>query len=285
MELCDLHTHTVYSDGTDTPAALVEKAENMGLRAIALTDHNNIAGLPEFLEAARGKQVQAVPGIEFTTEYAGIELHILGLWIQAEHYGAITRRMEEVRQKKDQSNRDLVDRLRAAGYALDYEALSAQTPDGYVNRAHMATKLTELGYTASVQEAFSRLLSEKAGYYRPCRRPDALETIGFIGSIGAVSVLAHPFLNLQESELRQFLTLAKPAGLDGMEVLYGMYDEATTALSMAIADEFGLLCSGGSDYHGGNKPHIQLGRGRGELAIPMDFCRCLERKKEKFTNN
>ncbi len=276
--LCDLHNHTIYSDGTDTPTQLVEKAEALGLGAVALTDHNNIGGLPEFLQATEGKRVRAVPGIEFTTEFEGVELHILGLWIRPEHYEEITRRMEQVRILKEQSNRDLVQRLREAGYDIDYEVLSARTPDGYVNRAHMATHLTQMGYTASVQEAFKQLLSEKAGYYRPCPRPDALETIRFIGSIGAVSVLAHPFLNLEEPQLRRFLALAAEAGLHGMEVLYGMYDEATTRLSFALAEEYGLLCSGGSDYHGGNKPHIQLGNGRGNLEIPLAFCQKLQEK-------
>ncbi len=281
MELCDLHNHTIYSDGTDTPTQLVEKAEALGLAAVALTDHNNVSGLPEFLQAAEGKRVEAVPGIEFSTDWEGIELHILGLWIRPEHYDTIKAMMEDIRIRKEKSNRELVERLNAAGYEMDYQALSAQTPDGYVNRAHMATQLTNKGYTASVQEAFSKLLSVKAGFYQPPKLPDAVDIIRFIGSIGAVSVLAHPFLNLKEEQLRRFLALAAPAGLHGMEVLYGMYDEETTRLSMEIAGEYGLLFSGGSDYHGGNKPHIQLGKGRGDLAIPMDYC---SRLKEKAQN-
>ncbi len=281
MELCDLHAHTIYSDGTDTPTALVELAESIGLSAVALTDHNNISGLTEFLQAAEGKRVQAVPGIEFSTDYKGTELHILGLWIGSQHYGTITDMMEAIRSRKDQCNRDLVQRLNEAGYELDYEKLSAMTPDGYVNRAHMATALTEKGYTATVQDAFKQLLSVKAGYYQPPKLPDALEIIRFIRSIGAVSVLAHPFLNLPEAGIREFLQEAKPAGLHGMEVLYGMYDAQTTALSIQLADEFGLCYSGGSDYHGGNKPHIWLGKGRGALAIPMDFCRKLAEKKNE----
>ncbi len=281
MELCDLHAHTIYSDGTDTPRELVDKAEKIGMSAVALTDHNNISGLAEFLEAAADKRVQAVPGIEFSTDYQGTELHILGLWIRPEHYKTITDMMEAIRVRKEQANRDLVQRLCEAGYVFSYEELSALTPDGYVNRAHMATKLTELGYTASVQDAFKRLLSAKAGFYQPPKLPDALEIIRFIKSIGAVAVWAHPFLNLPEDGIRAFLTEAVPAGLDGMEVLYGMYDEATTALSKQLADEFGLLYSGGSDYHGGNKPHIRLGSGRGELAIPMSYCRGLCEKAGK----
>ncbi len=278
MELCDLHTHTVYSDGTDTPAQLIEKAEAMGLSAIALTDHNNVGGLAEFVEAARGKHVQAVPGIEFSTDYKGTELHILGLWIAPEYYGSLTELMQEQLRQKELSNRDLVQRLRQAGYDLDYEKIRAMTREGYVNRAHIAVELTNKGYTASVQEAFSRLLGVKNGYYVPPERLQSLEVIRLIGDMGAVSVLAHPFLNLEEAGLREFLAEAVPAGLHGMEVLYGMYDEATTALSKSIAREFSLLYSGGSDYHGGNKPHLQLGTGRGELAIPMDYCRGLKEK-------
>ncbi len=278
MEFCDLHAHTIFSDGTDTPRQLVEKAVAAGLSAIALTDHNNVSGLPEFLEAARAHAIEAIPGIEFSTDYRGTELHILALWVQPQYYGPITAMMEEIRIRKEKSNRDLVQRLCEAGYELDYEALSAQTPDGYVNRAHMATALTEKGYTASVQEAFGKLLSEKAGYYQPPRLPDALDIIRYIEGMGAVSVLAHPFLNLEEEKLRQFLEEAKPHGLDGMEVLYGMYDADTTLISKNLAAEFGLKRSGGSDYHGGNKPHIQLGKGRGNLAIPMEYCRQLKEK-------
>ncbi len=282
MKLCDLHTHTVYSDGTDTPAELVEKAEAMGLSAIALTDHNNIGGLEEFLRAAEGKQVQAVPGIEFSTDYKGTELHILGLWIQPAYYDTITQQMHEQLLQKELSNRALVERLNQAGYTLDFEKLRSQTRDGYVNRAHMATELTALGYTESVLDAFERLLSVKSGYYVPPQMLQSLDVIAWIRQMGAVSVLAHPFLNLEEAGLREFLAEAVPAGLDGMEVLYGMYDEETTRLSMALAEEFSLLKSGGSDYHGRNKPHIQLGRGRGALAIPMDYCLRLQEKSRNL---
>ncbi len=285
MKLCDLHAHSVYSDGTNTPAELIEIAESIGLGAVALTDHNNVGGLPEFLAAAEGKAVRAVPGIEFSTDYEGTELHILGLWIRPEHYEDITARMDAIRVRKEQANRELVQRLCRAGFDLDYEVMRAATPDGYINRAHIGAQLTRRGYTASVQEAFSRLLSVKAGYYQPPKLPDSVEMIRYIKSIGAVAVLAHPFLNLDEARLRAFLKLAVPAGLDGMEVLYSMYDEETTGLSQCIAAEFGILPSGGSDHHGGNKPHIQLGKGRGALAIPMDFCRRLEEKTRKSAIN
>lgn len=277
MELfCDLHNHSTFSDGTDTPTALVAMAEEKGLGAIALTDHNTVAGLPEFLQAGKGKSVKVVAGTEFSTDYNGTELHILGLFLKPEHFPVITDLLEDYRFRKEKSNVDLVEKLRAAGYAIDYESIKNSTPEGQVNRALIAAELTRLGYTESIQDAFKKLLSPKCGYYVPPTRPSPFETIRFIKSLGAVAVLAHPFLNLNEAELREFLTEAVPCGLDAIETLYSTYDEETTVTAQKIADEFGILHSGGSDYHGGNKPHIQMGVGQGNLAIPQDLMTALE---------
>jgi predicted metal-dependent phosphoesterase TrpH len=277
-EFCDLHNHSTFSDGTDTPTRLLELAQERGLAAIALTDHNTVAGLPEFLKAAEGKPVQAIAGTEFSTDYKGTELHILGLFLKPEHFAPITELLEDYRLRKEQSNRDLVDKLRAAGYLIDYETIKSSTPEGQVNRALIAAELTRQGYTESIQAAFKQLLKPKHGYYTPPERFSPFETIRFIKSLGAVAVLAHPFLNLNEEELREFLAEAVPCGLDAMETLYSTYDEETTATAKKIADEFGVLHSGGSDYHGGNKPHIQMGIGQGNLAIPNELTAALAKR-------
>lgn len=276
MKQCDLHTHSTFSDGTDTPTGLVKLALEKGLASIALTDHNTIAGLPEFLRAAEGKPIRAIAGTEFSTDYNGTELHILGLFLKPAHFDAVTALLEDYRQRKEQSNIDLVSKLRKAGYEIDYAAIKAGTPKGQVNRALIAAELTRLGYTESIQAAFKQLLSPKCGYYTPPERLSPFETIRFIKSLGAVAVLAHPFLNLDEAGLREFLTQAVPCGLDAMETLYSTYDEETTLLAKHIADEYGLLPSGGSDYHGDNKPHIQLGVGQGNLAIPDQMAQNME---------
>ncbi len=276
--LCDLHMHSTFSDGTDTPAELITIAEEKGLGAVALTDHNTVAGLREFLAAADEKKVRAIAGTEFSTDYNGTELHILGLFLKEEHYGIITNLLEDYRLRKEQSNIDLVEKLNAAGYAIDYAHIKASTPKGQVNRALIAAELTRLGYTESIQAAFKQLLSPKCGYYVPPTRPDPFEMIRFIKSLGAVAVLAHPFLNLQEAQLREFLEEAVPCGLDGMEVLYSTYDDETTATAKKVADDFGLLHSGGSDYHGGNKPHIQMGSGQGNLSVPQGLMTALENR-------
>ena len=274
--MIDLHTHSTFSDGTYTPTQLIRAAEVSGLTAVALTDHNTIAGLPEFMAAAQGSSVAAIPGTEFSTEYQGTELHILGLFIRPEDYAAVTAVLDEMLMRKEQSNIDLVEALRRADIRLDFGVIKAKTPDGYVNRAVIAAEMLRLGYVDSVQQAFSKWLSPKHGYYVPPKRLDAFEAIRFIKSIGAVAVLAHPFLNLDEAELRAFLAEAKKSGLDGMEVYYPMFGREQTELACAIAGEFGLLPSGGSDFHGANKPHISLGTGRGELAVPDEWLRQME---------
>lgn len=268
---CDLHIHSVFSDGTYTPAQLIAEAERIGLSAVALTDHNTVAGLPDFVTAGEGSSVKAVPGCEFSTDYNGVELHILGLWIRPEHYQTVTELLEKAQREKEESNRNLVAALNAAGYAIDYEKVAARS-QGSVNRAHIAAELMEAGYISSIQEAFQSLLTKKRGFYKPPQRIGAFDCIRFIKSIGAKAVLAHPFLNLkEESALRSFLPEAVEAGLDGMEVAYSKFTPVQTALAQQIASDFGLAFSGGSDFHGVNKPDIALGVGRGDLRVPAEW--------------
>lgn len=279
-KFCDLHVHSHYSDGTCSPKELIALAEEAGLTAVALCDHNTIDGLPDFLAAGKNSTVETVPGIEFSTDYQDVELHILGLFVRPEHYAEINGLMEDLKRRKEQSNMDLVMALNRAGYDIDYETIKAATPNGFVNRALVAAELTKKGYTESVQAAFKQLLSPKHGYYQPPKRPDSYEIIRFIKEMGAVAVLAHPFLNLEEGSLRQFLPRAVAWGLDGMEVLYPKYDAQTTQLAKRIAEEFGLLPSGGSDFHGANKPDIQIGTGRGNLQIPAQYLEKLRSRKK-----
>ena len=267
MRYCDLHTHSHYSDGTYSPTELISEAEAKGLSAVVLCDHNTVEGLGEFFAAAKGKAVEAIGGVEFSTDYGDIELHIVGMFITPEHLEAVDGMAAELRRRKDESNIALVENLQRGGYDIDYSEIKAANP-GIVNRAHIAANLVEKGYTGSIKEAFDTLLAKDGGYYVQVRRLDVFETIKFIKSIGAVAILAHPFLNLTESELREFLPRAIESGLDGMETLYSDYDEETTALAVRIAGEFGIKQSGGSDFHGDRKPSISLGTGRGELRVP-----------------
>ena len=268
--LCDLHAHTNFSDGSLTPTELVLLAESIGLAAIALTDHNTIEGLPYFLRAGVGKSVRLIPGVEISTEWHGIEIHVLALGIKDEHYAAVRALVGEMRERKRLAAESLIDALIADGYALDRNRL-AEGAMGQINRAHVAMELLRCGYVPSREVAFDTLLSKGGKYYHEAKMLDTIDTVAFIKSIGAVSVLAHPLLNVDKDQLRLLLCDLCPVGLDAIEVIYSEYTDEESELSAALAREFGLRPSGGSDFHGKNKPDISLGRGKGGLEIPLSF--------------
>lgn len=278
--MIDLHTHSTCSDGSLTPAQLFAAAVEAGMEAVALCDHNTVAGLPEFMQAAQGSAVEAVPGTEFSVEYRGKELHMVALWLPRESWSAVTERLKQLRVAKEESNHALIAALRSGGYRITYEEVLAIAGGEWVNRAHVARILTEKGYTASVKEAFATLLKRGGGYYTAPKLPDAFETIAFIKAQGAVAVLAHPLLSLEENQLRQFLPEARTAGLDAMETMYTLFDTGTTEKLRAMAKEFGILESGGSDFHGAAKPDTKIGTGRGELAVPRAVLETLRLKKK-----
>lgn len=274
--MCDLHTHSTFSDGSLTPTELIRAAEDIGLDALALCDHNTVAGLPELLKAAENSPVEAVPGCEFSSDYLGIDLHIIGLFIPESQYDRVTSKLAETQAAKEQSNLELVANLAKDGYVIDYPALRAQA-GGFINRANIARALVEKGYVPSVKDAFSQLLSAKGKYYIPPKRLDSFEVIDFIKSIGAVAVLAHPFLNFkEEAQLRAFLDEAVKHGLDAMETIYTAYSDETSALARKIAADYSLKESGGSDFHGSAKPATALGTGKGNIKVPTEFLQKLK---------
>ena len=268
---CDLHTHSYFSDGTATPEEIIDAATELGLGAVALTDHNTVGGLCRFLDYAEGKDIIAVPGVEVScdTEYG--EVHILGLGIRRESFPLLEGYLDVILKNKRESNGALIRALQKDGYKIDEDELLRAAGSGTFNRAHVAEALMRGGYVKTIGEAFDTLLKKGGKYYREPERIPALECIKYLRSLGARVILAHPLLNLTEDELREFLPRAAEAGLLGIEVLYTKYGEGEVALSYELADKHGLLYSGGSDYHGDRKPDTLLGRGYGDLFIPMNF--------------
>lgn len=273
-ELCDLHTHSAFSDGTCTPEELIELAVSAKLHAIALTDHNTVAGLDSFLSAAKGTSVEAIPGVEISTDCAGTEIHIVGLYLAREKYGELMDFLSIMLQRKDASNRHMVEALARDGYELDYDEIKAHNK-GSVNRAVIAAELMKKGYVSSIRDTVEGLLSAKRGYYIPPERLKTTEAIAFLSRIGAVPVLAHPYFSMNVQQVRSLLPEAKASGLVAMETRYSTYSPEITELARETAREFGLLESGGSDFHGENKPDIKLGVGRGDLRVPLELARTL----------
>ena len=162
---CDMHNHSIFSDGTFTPEKLVEIAKESNLSAIALTDHNTILGLDRFLNAPNSSNIHLVGGIEFSTDYKGTELHILGLFIPKEFYSEIEEKVKNELKKKEQSNINLVNNLIKKGFNLTYEDIKNTTPNGNINRAVIANYMMHKGYVKSVSEAFEKYLNPSNGLY------------------------------------------------------------------------------------------------------------------------
>lgn len=279
---CDLHVHSLYSDGENTPEELAAMGEEMGLSALALCDHNTVKGLSPFMKAGMGKGLLLVPGVEVTCEFMGKEVHMLGLFVRENRLREMEAYLKQISAFKEESNRTLAENLKKAGLPVDYAQIKAQAGEGFINRVHFAKAMVEAGYVSSVPEAFSNYLQEKHGLFVPAKRLDSLEVIDFLLSVKALPVLAHPFLSLSLEELLLFLPQAKARGLGGMETRYAKFTREQTELASALAQRFTLLESGGSDYHGSAKPDIRMGTGRGNLQVPAVFCEKLREQAAKI---
>lgn len=276
--ICDLHTHTNHSDGSISTDELVRLAKEKNL-IIALTDHNTVSGLPSFLAEAERQGVTAVGGTELTTEYSGREFHLIGLFIDPEHYDDVENLCLNLLHQKEMCNRDLVDKLRALGYDIDYDEIRKRNVKGNANRAHIAAELVEKGFVPTVREAFANLLEESCGLYKPCGRLKLCDAIDFLHSIHAVPILAHPLKDITPDELRKMLPELIPHGLVAIETMHSSYSDETIAVSKEIARDFNLLESGGSDFHGFVKPGVTLGVGRGNLNIGEEYYHALMARK------
>lgn len=266
--LCDLHTHSTYSDGTLTPEALIELALELRLGAVALTDHNTVAGCTRFAAAAEGKPIHAVCGTEFSADLEDEELHLLGLFLPPQAFDEVTAFAAERNAMKESSNRQTIENLRAAGFDISYDELCAAFPGIFRNRSHIAQLLIRKGIVQTVDEAFRKLLDADCGFYIRPRNPGFFQTIRQIKAWGGVAVWAHPLYHVDIARVCAILPAAVAAGLDGAEVYYSTYSAADTDAMLAAVKAFGLLPSGGSDFHGSVKPSIRLGTGCGSLAVP-----------------
>lgn len=283
--LCDLHVHSTFSDGTDTPAQLVALAERLGLEAIALTDHNSVGGLAQFAAAAADSPVQAVCGVELTTGYCDREIHMLGLFLPSACWEDVQLYLRERNRLKMESTRDCVQNLARAGYDITLQEVVGDDPTVSINRVHIARVLLRKGYVDTLQTAFQTLLRPGNGYYTEAPRLPVMQAIAKIREWGGVAVMAHPLLNLQGALLEDFLREAAACGLTGMETRYSLFDADQQAYLEHLAEKYHLLPSGGSDYHGENKPDIAMGSGKGALHVPAEYYRALRDFQENHVHH
>ncbi|OUQ86488.1 phosphatase [Brevibacillus brevis] len=260
MELmADLHTHTKASDGTCEPAENVRLAKEAGLAALAITDHDTVAGIPEAMEAARALDVEIIPGVEVSSVGKGQDIHVLGYFVPYED-PAFEERLFRLRETRHERNQLLIARLQELGIDISLEKVyrRKQGTDKNIGRPHIAEELIELGVVSTIAEAFDKYLGKGGAAYVNPPRITPQEAITLIKEAGGVAVLAHPGL-YDDDELVQELIVF---GLDGIEVNHPDNDEVQKMRYSKWAAQYGLVVTGGSDFHGwrGEEPfHAMLG--------------------------
>ncbi len=268
MEMIDLHTHSDCSDGTLSPEELVAYAVEKGLRALALTDHDTTAGLFRARAAAKGTNLEIVSGIEFSTQYRGKDIHIVGLDIK-ETLPEFTEQLCRFRKSRDLRNDKMIAKMQAYGFDISREKMQTAFGETVWTRAHFARYLMDTGVVLEMKEAFDKYIGEGKPCFVPREHVTPEQAVHLIAGCGGIAVLAHPMLyRLPEEQMRELLGSLKKAGLAGIEAIYSTHSQREENLVRLLAKSYGLQISGGSDFHGDNKPAIDLGCGRGNLKIP-----------------
>lgn len=272
----DLHVHSTASDGTYTPAELVQLAVSAGLSAFALTDHDTIAGISEAKLAAADCNCEVISGVELSCDYNGREVHMVGLFID-ETDPALQAELASFNERRIERNKEMVRRLQAEGLAITYEGLLADNHDRVITRGNIAKYLVDHQLVRDNPTVFSRYLGDDCRCFVPREKISPGQAIRIIHAAGGLAILAHPLLyHMNLEQLRDFLALLKADGLDGMEAIYSTFQPGDERNMKRIAGELDLLISGGSDFHGSNKPHIRLGTGMGRLFVPYEALEMLK---------
>jgi 3',5'-nucleoside bisphosphate phosphatase len=265
----DLHTHSTASDGSDTPSELVRKVAEARISAFALTDHDTTEGLSEARAAADISGVEMIPGVELSLDWDKGGMHLVVLWLEPTA-GPLQDRLAGLQASRANRNERMVGRLRELGMDITLEEIEAESGGGSTGRPHIAAVMVRKGYVTDIPSAFDEYLAAGRPAYLGRDRLTPEEGIGLARASGAVPVLAHPHtLGVDNRfEMADLMERLVDAGLVGIECHYGSYDGAGRSGLVAMATRFGLLASGGSDYHGTYKADVALGVGRVGIPVP-----------------
>lgn len=258
MRAIDLHTHSSRSDGSFSPGQLVREAQRTGLAAIALTDHDTMAGIPEALAAGLETGIEVLAGVEISANHEGSPVHILGYGLAPEH-PLLLPLLADLQQIREERNFSILGRLGSLGIHLDQAELN-DTAGGLIGRPHIARLLVDHGHAGSIDQAFQRFLKKNGKAYVAAARFPATETIRIIKAAGGLAVLAHPTsLDKTLARVPRVVKILAAHGLDGLEAFYPGHGAKTCRLLCDLATRLGLIITGGSDFHGLMKPGIHLG--------------------------
>ena len=280
MGFIDLHTHTTASDGAMRPEELVRYAESCGLDAVAITDHDSVAGLEEAHKASHGLAIEVIDGVELSAEYPA-ELHILGYFMDP--YAAILQgAVAELQRWRGVRNGQMIDRLNELGFSITREDVLARKPGAdmaSIGRVHMALALVEKGYIATVQAAFDEYLTKTGKAYIERQRFSPQKSIEIIKQSGGYAFFAHPALTQKNPDkLSALVEELMGYGLDGIECYHSAHSDEFCELCLALCRKYDLMVSGGSDFHGQNRPDVKLGQVCGGRYLEAHILTDMKRK-------
>lgn len=267
MRYVDLHVHSNASDGTLTPSEVVHLALQKNLAAIALSDHDTVKGVPEAISAAEGTTLEVVPATELSCYYRNVEIHVLGLFVDYKD-ADFQSMLEELEQERMQRNLDMIALFQRDNISITLEELQAGNPKSVITRAHFARVLVEKGYCKDKNAAFDRYVGVGCPYYLPKPQITPELSLPLITKAGGIPILAHPMLyKLGYRQVEELIQHLIPLGLKGIEAYHSSNNISQSDKLRSLALKYHLVVSGGSDFHGANKPDIELGTGRGGLRI------------------
>lgn len=280
-DFIDLHTHSTASDGTCTPHEIVALATGQKLAAVALTDHDTVSGLDEFLEAGKGfPEIRVIPGVEISVRMErDNEAHIVGLFID-HHDEKLNEFLQVIRENRNARNREMIRKLTEMGYPITDEELDAFSSGESIGRPAVAALLMQKGYFDSMAEVFNVCLRRGMPGYAPRVLPTPEDGIRHIHDAGGVAIWAHPVYRHKNERTYVRVTLDNltPFHLDGIETHYTVFTEAQHKMLCDFAGRYNLLHSGGSDFHGTNQPTVSIGTGFGSLQVPLSLLAPLEER-------
>lgn len=265
----DLHTHSTASDGSFAPSELVEHAIERGLTVLALTDHDTLEGIGEARDRASGEPIELIAGTELSLDYDRGGMHLVVLWLEP-GAGPLQDKLANLRKGREQRNRQIIETLNDAGMEITMAEVSAESGGGSMGRPHIAAVMVDKGYVPDIRAAFDQWLGNGRPAYvsRPRLNPE--EAVALARRSGAVPILSHPHtLGIHSAgEMAGLLERLRESGLIGLEALYSSYRQHERYGYSHLARRFGLIPSGGSDFHGSYKPGLELGTGYGDLVVP-----------------
>ena len=274
--MIDLHIHSTYSDGTCSPADIIKKVTEKGLYGFSLTDHDTTEGIPKIIECSIPQKIHFLPGIEISCDTPKHEIHILGYGINYKSETLI-QTLSDLRQKRMQRNLDMIALFQKDGYPITLEKLHNGNPNTVITRAHFSRVLIEEGICKNSDQAFKKYLGNTCKYYLPKPFFHPKDALKLILDANGSPVLAHPFQyhfsNLEiENLIRELMTY----GLKGLEIYHSTHHLGQITKLLEWQKKYHLLGSGGSDFHGNNKPDIVIGTGRGGMYVPDHLFNLLE---------